>query len=76
MTRRDFLRFISIFFFIPLLKFSETLKYENFSSKRYDYDFTPRKKGKIFKHLPKSLETVKHWGILPLTEVYEKREFI
>jgi len=59
LTRRDFLKVLTLGGLVYLLKPVEVIEFRKFSSKRDFYNFSPRKKGKIFKFQP-PMETVFH----------------
>ncbi len=66
MTRRSFLKFcflLGISFLFNPLKGLET-----FRPSRGFYNFTPRRKGRLFKFYPKEVERVRHWGTFGVEE--------
>ena len=59
LTRRDFLKGLTLGGLLYFLKHLEVIEFPRFSPQKDSYNFSPRKKGKIFKFQP-PMETVFH----------------
>ena len=61
MTRRSFLKLTLLLLVLPFIRpFEGFPVFPTFEGENYDY--TPRRKGRIFKFLPPTGEVVKHRG--------------